>query len=137
MSKKSGAVHSVQDVYLRNRFIELMHMPENSASEVVTKARGQIGLAYLKGDGIPKNTTEGVRWLEQAANKGDVNATAFLGIIYYTGEDVRKDLAKAAHWLEKAARQNDSFAAFTLAELYYRGEGVKNLLSAPFNGSER
>ncbi len=79
---------------------------------------------YLRGEGIPKDDKEGVRWARFAAEQGDAESESALGSAYALGEGVPQDYKEAARWLTRGAQQADPHAQVALAILYEQGEGV-------------
>ena len=64
-----------------------------------------LGGMYAKGEGVPEEDTEAVRWYRLAAEQGDVSAQLSLGFKYDKGEGVAKDDAEAMRWFCLAAEQ--------------------------------
>ena len=50
----------------------------DSSVEIEPEEARKLGLRYLRGDGVPKNINEGVRYLEKAAEGGDMKSAKFL-----------------------------------------------------------
>jgi TPR repeat protein len=68
----------------------------------------RLGLCYKRGDGVPANADEAVKWLTQAANKNNATAQFELGCCYseYKGIDyVKKNNVIAYKWLSLAKAQ--------------------------------
>src|SRR5205814_8432671 len=51
----------------------------------LAEAEYRVGRCYLDGVGVPPSRTEGIRWLERAADHGHVEAQSQLAIIYLHG----------------------------------------------------
>ncbi|MDL2284858.1 sel1 repeat family protein [Oxalobacter sp. OttesenSCG-928-P03] len=66
-------------------------------------ARQRLGTLYLEGKGVPQDTAEGLKWLNEAAEMGDANACFQLGMLYYDGRLVERDYEKALNWYLQAA----------------------------------
>lgn len=64
-----------------------------------------MGLAYIKGLGVPQDFGEAVKWWIKAARQGLDGAQYNLGCAYYMGHGVLQDFSEAAYWLRKAAGQ--------------------------------
>ena len=64
----------------------------------------------LDGDGVKKNTADGLRWLRRAAQRGDAKAQYNLGRAYAYGEDVRRNGTYAKKWLARAAKSGHAKA---------------------------
>jgi localization factor PodJL len=89
-----------------------------------------LGLRAL--DGTPANLPDAVKFLSQAAEKGQAVAQYRLGTLYERGQGVAADPAKAAHWYEMAANQGNRKAMHNLAVSYASGAngGKKNMAEA-------
>ena len=93
-------------------------------SEKAGEAEYKRGVAYLQGEGVPKNEEEAVKWFAKAAELGNARAQFRLGRLYQTGTGVVKDEKEAAVWYAKAAEQGNVNAQFNLGFCYEWGEGV-------------
>lgn len=91
-----------------------------------------IGLRALDGtNGSAVNLPDGVKFLTQAAEKGQAVAQYRLGTLYERGQGIPADAAKAAHWYEMAANQGNRKAMHNLAVSYASGAtGKKNMAEA-------
>ncbi len=76
-----------------------------SGTSIEIGARQRLGTLYLEGKGISQNTEEGLRYLNESAEKGDAHAAFQLGMIYYNGKFVEQDYKKAFDWYKKAAER--------------------------------
>ena len=63
------------------------------------------GQAFFSGDGVPKNSTEAVKWYRMAAEQGHASAQNYLGWMYARGEGVPKDCVEAVKWYRRAVEQ--------------------------------
>jgi hypothetical protein len=81
--------------------------------------------AYRAGeiDGL-RFEKEGLPWLEQAAEAGQVQALESLAALRLEGIGVKKDPAAAARLYQKAARQGSALAMSQLAMMFREGVGV-------------
>jgi localization factor PodJL len=91
-----------------------------------------MGLRALDGtNGAPVNLPDAVKFLSQAAEKGQAVAQYRLGTVYERGQGVPVDTVKAAHWYEMAANQGNRKAMHNLAVSYAGGaSGRKNMAEA-------
>ncbi|MGH8489545.1 MAG: tetratricopeptide repeat protein [Gammaproteobacteria bacterium] len=87
-------------------------------------AQYNVGLMYLKGQGVPENPEEASRWFHRAAMQGQVDAQSFLGALHADGEGVHQDYSLAAYWLTRAADAGHPAAQCFLGQLYFDGLGV-------------
>ena len=69
---------------------------------------------YAKGEGVPENAAEAVKWWRKAAEQGQAKAQYGLGRMYATGRSVLKDDAEAAKWFRLAAEQGVASAQYGL-----------------------
>jgi uncharacterized protein len=76
------------------------------------------------GLGVPRNSSEAMKWYRDAAEQGDAEAQTGLAARYYNGEGISKNYAEAAKWYRKAAEQGDSWAQRNLATIYRDGHGA-------------
>jgi cell division septation protein DedD len=90
-----------------------------------TAAQANLGVMYLKGQGVDVDPAEAARWFLRAAEQGNPVAQDNLGQLYYLGEGVPKDVDAAAHWIKAAAFAGDPSAQLRLGTLYAHGIGVE------------
>lgn len=80
-------------------------------------------MIYLKGNGVPIDYKEAVKWYRLAAEQGDADAQFSLGVMYVTGKGVIEDYVTANAWLSIAkANGQEANAA-----------GVLDLIRKPMN----
>lgn len=70
-------------------------------------AQYSIGRMYLKGTGVAKNVSKGLRWLNLSARKKYAPAQAALGEVYWSGKGVRVNRAKGLMWYMLAQQNAD------------------------------
>ena len=75
------------------------------------EAQYTLGLVYDKGESVPEDDAEAVRWYRRAAEQGYAEAQNSLGEIYFNdGEGVPENLVQAYFWFNLAAAQNNEDA---------------------------
>ena len=79
---------------------------------------------YGKGQGVPANAVEAVKWYRLAADQGYAAAQFFLGVMYGKGQGVPQNAAEAVRWFRLGAEQGDPDTQFMLGVMYAMGEGV-------------
>ena len=84
----------------------------------------QVGLSYDKGEAVPQDHAEAVKWYRKAAEQGLDFAQYNLGVVYSEGEGVPQDHAEAAKWWHRAAAQGFVSAQSKLGLMYATGQGV-------------
>ena len=83
-----------------------------------------LGWMYAKGEVVPKNDREAVKWFRLAAEQGFAPAQSSLGSMYAKGEGVSEDDREAIKWYRLAAEQESAIAQYNLGLMYANGEGV-------------
>lgn len=83
-----------------------------AAAEADPRGAHDLALRYLRGDGIRRDPYQALRWMRDAAERGDLRAQGALGRLYLTGlEEMGADYAEAETWLSLAASRGDREAA--------------------------
>ena len=105
------------------RAVELF---EKAAAQGHRRAQFNIGLIYLRGQGVPRNLIQARAWLEQAAADGDVYATYALGrAMAESVTPVSADPTRAADLFRQAAEKGHMLAALRYGLALAEGSGVK------------
>lgn len=94
-------------------------------------AQNNIGLSYLHGLGVGKNSKLAFIWLSKAAKNGIIDAQNELARLYYDGRGTTKNLQKAYYWWLIAANQNDEYAQSNLASFLLEYPQFKPLIVFP------
>ena len=95
-----------------------------SAEQGDATAQLKLGYMYVKGEGVPQNYIEAVRWFRMAAEQGNVAGQFDLGLMYYAGAGVPQNNTVAARWIRMAAEQGDAEAQLKLGYMYDTARGV-------------
>lgn len=90
-----------------------------------SKLKFELGVFYIRGDGVPQNYRKAMEQFTFAAQVGVQEAQYNLGYLYYRGFGDNKDKKIVVRWLTSAAEQGDPKAQFLLGEIYYSGNGVE------------
>jgi len=89
------------------------------------EAQFNLGLLYDRGQGVPKDKREALRWYRLAATQGDTFAQNSLGDNYWEGTGVPKDDKEAVRWWRLAADKGFAPAQHSLGKLLAGGgQGV-------------
>ena len=95
------------------------------------EAQHSLGLMYKRGQGVPQDDVEAVKWLRKAAEHGHAGAQHGLGLTYTRGQGVPQDDVEAVKWCRKAAEQGNVDAQYTVGLRYSQGQGVRqNIVQA-------
>jgi TPR repeat protein len=65
---------------------------------------------YDDGQGVNQSECEAMRWYQEAADQGLVNAQFNVGTMFASGQGVKQDFGEAKRWFRKAAGQEDAEA---------------------------
>ena len=76
-----------------------------------------LGLAYLKGEGVPQNATHGYSLMIRAAKQGNAAAQYNMGYLYRNGVGVESNMDEAIKWYRLSAAQDYEQAVECLKEL--------------------
>ena len=76
---------SSTDAAIKQRAIADLKMMAEAGD---SKSQVQLGLAYVTGDGVHKDDTEGVKWLRKAADQDNMVAQRYLAEMYFKGRGV-------------------------------------------------
>lgn len=94
------------------------------ASDHNSHAAYLIGTLFEKGDGVPVNLDQAIRWYERSAKMGDKNAANRLGIFFATGKGIEKDPEKARQYFAKSVESGLFSANANLAWLLHCASGA-------------
>jgi TPR repeat protein len=88
-----------------------------AAAEADPRAAFDLGLRYMRGDGLRQNSWKAIEWMRDAAERGELRAQSALGRLYMTGlEETGADFNEAERWLSIAADRGDREARTLLSE---------------------
>ena len=129
--RDKNSVEAVQSLeayakYKMGQYEEAREIWMGLADKNNTTAFINLANLYEHGQGVDRNLSTSIAWLEKAAVLGDSRGQFQLGMAYEKGLGVKKDLHEAAKWLEKAAEQNDGRAQFNLGVMFATnfGQGI-------------
>lgn len=77
-----------------------------------------LGRIYLAGQGIPRDVSEGMKWLRLAAERGEINATVQLAARYDHGVGVPQSDKEAFKWYRKAAERGSAVGQLNVGIMY-------------------
>ena len=89
------------------------------------QAMFELGSAYEKGEGAPKDPQQATTWFTKAADAGNASAMYRLGRMYAKGSGGQKDYVEAFDWYKRAAAAGNSEAMYDLGHAYETGSGVR------------
>lgn len=105
-----------------------------AASLGYASANKQLADYYKKGENVPQNSTECLKYLKYAANLGDDVAQYELGLAYSNGYyNCQINLSNAVQLFLKSAKQGNENAISQLFVCYYEGKGVSQNYKQAFS----
>ena len=119
------------EAYDRGDYATALREWRSLAEQGHARAQFYLGRMYERGQAVPKDDTEAVKWfrlaaqgLRSLAEQGHAEAQNELGLMYYSGRVVPQDDAEAAKWFRLAAEQGYARAQVDLGNMYRMGRGV-------------
>ena len=106
------------------------------------QAMANLGLMYLKGEGVSKDYLKAKDWFEQASEFANDSANYNLALMYQSSIGVKEDIDKALDYFRLAVKKNHKGANFRLGLLLLRDrndevlvkEGFECMLNAAISG---
>ena len=106
------------------------------------QAMANLGLMYLKGEGVKKDYSKAKEWFDKASAYDNDSANFNLALMYQTKIGVEEDIEKAKNYFRRAVAKNHTQAAFRLALILLQDrtkieevkEGFDCMLKAASNG---
>lgn len=95
-----------------------------AAEQGKSDAQFNLGLMYLKGEGVAQNYVEAKALFEKAALQNNVRAQVNLARMYAKAKGVAPNYGMAVYWFDKAAALGYADAQYSLGVLYVSGMGV-------------
>jgi TPR repeat protein len=95
-----------------------------AAEAEIPDAQHALGVLYLKGRGVEKNSAEAARWFERAARNGSSVGEVEYAILLFNGDGVTASESGAARSFRRAAAKGNAIAQNRLARLLVVGRGV-------------
>lgn len=92
-------------------------------------AMGDIGFAYSRGEGVPRDEKEAFMWFTRAAENGNSRALEHLGECYHRGYGVDVDYVKSFNYYLAATQAGNTRAYYSLAHCYQYGRGTEEDLT--------
>src|SRR5258706_14288336 len=85
-------------------------------------AQAVVGISYLHGYDVPRDTAQALLWLTRATEGGASRAAAWLGTMYESGVDVPVDVQRARELYEGSAQRGEFLVCIFLARLLASGK---------------
>jgi len=101
--------------YKKKDFETALKIWEEEAKVKNDQAMTNLGLMYLKGEGVQKDYSKAKEWFDEASKYDNDSANFNLALMYQTKIGVEEDIEKAKEYFRRAVRKNHTQAAFRLA----------------------
>ena len=85
-----------------------------AAEQGDVEAQFQLGGMYSRGEGVPEDDREAVKWYRKAAEQEHASAQYNMGVMYHDGEGVPEDYREAMKWYRKAAEQEGASPEYVI-----------------------
>ncbi len=79
---------------------------------------------YKRGEGVPQDYQEALKWFRLAAEQGSAGDQFNLGLMYKNGFGVPQNDQEAVKWFRLAAEQGNAQAQYNLGLMFNYGIGV-------------
>lgn len=89
------------------------------------EAQFQLGRAYFRGEGMPKDEKKAFEWTEKSAQQENADAMTNLGFFYTQGIGVEKSEAKAVEWFRRGAEEGSATCKLNLGLLLRQGKTIQ------------
>jgi uncharacterized protein len=97
---------------------------QKAAEAEIGEAQHALGVLYLQGRGVERDSTKAAHWFEKAARNGNVAGEIEHSILLFNGDGVPANEDRAAQGFRRAAARGNPIAQNRLARLYIAGRGV-------------
>lgn len=97
------------------------------------EAQYLLSSALLSGNGVARDSKQGVEWLKRAADQDHPAAQQVLSYMYLKGgeQNIPKNPKLGLEWLQKSADHGNAAAEFALAVMYRDGDGETGISRNP------
>jgi len=85
--------------YKRGDFSVALREFRQAAQDSQSESQFNLGLMYVKGQGVAVDFGEGLEWLRRAASQSNADAQGMIGAMYANGEGLPQDFVLALAWI--------------------------------------
>lgn len=89
------------------------------------RAQFELGQLYANEVGIPKNSTEALKWFNKSAAANNADSIARIGLMYEFGEGVDTDKSRAIELYRNAVKLGGNRGMIAYANALIRGSGIQ------------
>jgi Fe-S cluster biogenesis protein NfuA len=122
------------NLYKQSKYLEAFELWKTEAEQNNNdQSMTNIGLLYLKGEGVEKNFDLAREWFEKASEYNNSSAFYNLALIYQTRIGVEENFPKAIDYFRKAIKTGHTKAIFRLATLLLKDRTDMNNVKEGFD----
>jgi Sel1 repeat len=110
--------------YARGDYKTELRILRSLAENGDSNAQFNLALMFHKGDGVPQDDAQAVRWYRKAADQGYAPAQFNLALMYETSPSIPRDYGEAIRLYRAGANQGLADAQNNLCAMYLDGRGV-------------
>jgi uncharacterized protein len=125
LAAPTPSIEAAEAAYENGNYRKVLQVARPLAEQGDARAQFLLGRLFSRGQGLPLDEGEAVKWFRRAADQGNSEAQFVLGNMYARGKGVPQDNAEAAKWYRAAADRGDPQAQYNLGLAYAKGEGVE------------
>ena len=118
------AVDRGGDAWRRGDFKEALKLLKPLAEDGHPIAAHRLGVMYVLGQGVPKDSAEAIKYFFKAAEQGQGESQHSLGLRYLWGDGIEKNPETATAWFTAAANQGIPDSASWLGDNFWNGTGA-------------
>ncbi len=89
------------------------------------EAQFQLGRAYYRGQGVPKDETKAVEWIGKAAAQGNADAMTSMGFFHAQGIGMPRDEQKAIGWFRRGSEAGSPKSQLNLGLMLRQGKTIE------------
>lgn len=119
--------------YERKEYKRAFEIWEREAERENDQAMANLGLMYLKGEGIPKDMQQAKAWFEKASVYDNASANYNLGLMYHANIGVEENVNIALDYFRRAAQKEHQGANFRLGLILLKDRTNESTLLEGFN----
>jgi TPR repeat protein len=98
---------------------------EERAARGDAEAQFQLGRAYFRGEGVPKDEKKAFEWIEKSAEQGNIDAINSMGYLALHGEGEARDEEQAVVWFERGVEADSPVSKLNLGLILRQGKKIK------------
>jgi TPR repeat protein len=116
-------------LYMDEEYATAFEIWKKYADEGDVSCQTQIGWMYFIGEGVIKDLDESLKWMEIAANSGDMQAQFYLSKLYMA----KNNISESIKWLKESEKQGYVPAVYRMGYMYENGYGVNKDISEAYS----